>query len=399
MSQEPSEISSNFSEAVAFFDTTFSTHRVSPLYVGSKSLTQERFSALAKQLRDLLVGDVVRGVEVGLDGDGGVMARAGALEAVELGWTSLGSVLGIGQEILGGADREEGESLNRRLNSVSNRQALHISIRYESALCTALLVPLLDEEDELSLGGPDSDKPVDPSHFLNLHLLLFRMPTPLRSVIVDFLSTTFDCRISPLRLDTQTLLRNLERWITVSKLMHGSAASKDVVITLGFSLSVPVAPDLETDGPQSADLGLKSIEVIISPSELQRFRHEGTKRRTPGAAGKPKRGFASAEHAVKRRRVDGNKLEGDWDWRFKTTGSSSVATLYPFTEALGTYFDEHLALNLFDSRTRITKVACGGFVMSETRLKLFSPSENDAPHIQAVVDCVGDMLDRAMARL
>jgi hypothetical protein len=239
------------------------------------------------------------------------------------------------------------------------------------------------------------------------------MPLPLRSVIIDFLSNTFDCRISPLRLGTQTLLTNLERWIPVSKLMSGSTASKDVVITLEFSLTAPATPHPRIDEPRTADPGLRAIDVIIAPSELRRFRDEGTKRRPPHVTGKSKRRFAWAEHALKRRRVDRNLLEEGWDWRYTmrvdTDSASSMAAPYPITEALGTYFDEHLALNLFDSRTRITKVACGGFVLSENRLKLFSPSERDlgdeagrhvlATHIQAIVDCLDDLLDRAMARL
>ncbi|KAH8912704.1 hypothetical protein BR93DRAFT_942496 [Coniochaeta sp. PMI_546] len=450
-SQGPSDISSDFPESgYTLFDTTFSTYRVSPLHLGVKPLDQERLGALAKRLRDLLVGDVVRGVEVGLASDGGVMGRAGALEAVHLSWSSLGSVLGIGRETMDGVDGDggrpvsrdlgseigaaypvwDGGAATRRLRSVSNRQALHISIRYEGAYCTALLIPMLDEEEDIGLGddlvrgvdgtdffqlatpdGSGRTKPVNPGHFRNLPLLLFRMPTPLRSVVIDFLSNTFDCRISPLRLGTQTLLANLERWITISKLMSGSAASKDVVITLGFALPSQVTPQSDFNGPRNADLGLKSIDVIISSSDLVRFCDEGTKRKPPDAAGKSKPESTRAEHTVKRRKVDRDVLEEDWDWRYKprldTNSPDSIATPYPFTEALGTYFDEHLALNLFDSRTRITKVACAGFVLSEARLKLFSPLEKLgdaagrpvlAPHIQAVIDCLDGLLERATAR-
>lgn len=444
-SQEPSEASSAFTEyALPFFDTTFSTHRVSPLYVGEKPLDEHRFSALAKRLRDLLVGDVVRGVEVGLDGGDGVMARAGALEAVDLGWSSLGSILGIRPERP--ASRDLGsdvgaapgspwdeEPADRRLRSASGRQALHISIRYESALCTALLVPQLEAVHDRGLGdGPTGDevhgadmfqqvppsrfhgdKAADPNHFRNLPLLLLRMPTPLKSIIVDFLSSTFDCRISPLRLGTQTLLTNLERWITVSKQIRGSAASRDVVITLGFVLPTPLTPGPETAEPQTADLGLRSLDVIILPSDLHRFRDEGTKAQAPNTALLPKRKFTEGQLAAKRRKVEGDMLEEGWNWRRKASvaaeSSAGVRALHAFTEGLGSYLDEHLALNLFDAGTRITKVACGGFVMSESRLKLFSASEKalggasehpaSAAPTRAVVDCLSDLLDRATARL
>lgn len=453
-SEDPSEVSSAFTEYdLPFFNTTFSTHRVSPLYVGEKPLDQHRFAALAKQLRDLLVGDVVRGVEVGLDGGGSVMARAGALEAVDLGWSSLGSILDIRPEMMHdtvGVDgrpvsRDLGSgfwraplspsddgSADRQLSSASGRQALHISIRYESALCTALLVPQLEAEHGRRLGdeptgdvpGADmfqqvpptdihSDKAVDPNHFRNLPLLLLRMPTPLRSVIVDFLSSTFDCRISPLRLGTQTLLTNLERWITVSKLMRGSAASRDVVITLGFALPVPLPSDPGTAEPRTGDLGLKSVDVIISPSDLHRFRDEGTKLQEPNAALVSEHKFPLGELAAKRRKVEGGMLEEGWGWRHKvsagTESSAGKMASHAFTEALGRYLDEHLALNLFDPRTRITKVACGGFVMSESRLKLFSASDKglggvpeyptSITHTRAVIDCLGDLLGRTAARL
>lgn len=408
-------------------------------------MDDDRLSVLAKRLRDLLVGDVVRGVEVGLDGDDGVMARAGALEAINLGWSTLGSVLGIDPEMmrendgpvsrdLGSGIRPTADSMlhdgatDGQLRRVASRQALHISIRYESALCTALLLPQLDEEEDGDLGGesatdvgradmiheepPYSDQPATPDHFRNLPLLLFRMPTPLRSVIIDFLSSTFDCRISPLRLGTQTLLTNLERWVAVSKLTGGPAAAKDVVLTLGFSMTISGKPDPKTDGPQTAGLGLKSIDAILSPSELHKFRDVGMRSQPSDTSSRLKRKFVWREDGVKRRKVDAHIIEEGWDWRANMGGQSDPATSrlasFPFTEALGTYFDEHLALNLFDSRTRILRVACGGFVMSESRLKLLSSSEPDSDggprrglsmaQIQAVADCLGDLLDRAMAR-
>ncbi|KAB5540592.1 kinetochore complex Sim4 subunit Fta1-domain-containing protein [Coniochaeta sp. 2T2.1] len=444
-SQEPSEVLSDLLEpGVPFYNTTFSTHRVSPLYVGDGPLGVQQFGTLAKRLRDLLVGDVVRGVEVGLNGDDAVMARAGTLKAVDIGWSSLGSILGIDAETVDNMDGEGGRPLSRDLGSdigavpdstwhdgatsrqvrgICSRQALHISIQYECALCTAVLLPELEEEKNSSrwegptgeVGEPDiSQDPVpydpDSDQFHNFPLLLIRMPAPLRSVIIDFLSSTFDCRISPLRLGTQTLLTNLERWITISKSMHNSATSKDVVITLGFLLP---ASDGDNYEQGLYDLGLKSIDVIISHSDLYRFRREGTKSKHRDAAAGSKRKFAFADHVAKRRRKDGHVLGEGWDWRHKggrdSATASGTAASYPLTEALGTYFEEHMALNLFDPKTKIVKVACGGFVMSEGRLKLFSITEKDpevagegpvlTPRAKAVVDCLCDLVDRSMVRM
>jgi hypothetical protein len=347
------------------------------------------------------VGDVVRGVEVGLDGEDRIMARAGALEAIDMGWETVGSVLGLDPRSVD--DQTEGLT-TRRLKAASRREALHISLRYESALCTALLLPRLDgsEEEDAGLveGSTDGDllfpaskgaRAAESSHFRALPLLLLRMPTPLKSVITDFLCNAFDCRISPLRLGTKTLVSNLERWISVADRLSSGSTSKDAVLTLGFSIPEVV------DGVQTADtvnLGLRSIDVIIPAVDLQDFRNAGLK--------PTKRKGTWENSGSKRRKVDGHLLEDGWEWRGKDAGSQ---VSQPFTEALGAYFDEHLALNLFDSRVRITKVACGGFVMSEGRLKLFPPPGDDGErvatteHMRAVVDCLGDLLDKAMILL
>jgi hypothetical protein len=426
--EEPSGLSlESNAELPPFFNTTFSTHRVSPLYIGAEALNRERLSTLSKTLRDLLVGDVVRGVEVGLDGEDSVMARAGALEAIDMGWETVGSILGLDPDTLDDiGERPVSRDLSsdgpeipssasgateRRLKAASTRQALHISLRYESARCTALLLPRFDgdEDDEADLeddltvnqdeyslfNSVKNTQPAKARHFRALPLLLLRMPTPLKPVIIDFLSNTFDCRVSPVRLGTKTLVSNLERWIKVADRLNSASASKDVVLTLGFS--IPPVTSTETDGSQTTttvDLGLKSVDVIISAPDLQDFRERGLK--------PLKRKGAWEDDGRKRGKVDGHLLEEGWEWRDRDDGSKVPQ---PFTEALGAYFDEHLALNLFDSRTRIIKVACGGFVMSEGRLKLFPPLGDDGErrasteHMRAVVDCLGDLLDKAMVRL
>ncbi|RKU42384.1 hypothetical protein DL546_003433 [Coniochaeta pulveracea] len=362
-------------ELPPFFNTTFSTHRVSPLYIGPQPLNRGRLQALSKTLRDLLVGDVVRGVEVGLEGEDGIMSRAGALEAIDMGWETVGAILGLDPQSV---DYQTDEITTRRLKAASTREALHISLRYESALCTALLLPRLDDSGDEDAGLEEGDLlfPAKSDHFRALPLLLLRMPTPLNQ----------------LRLGTKTLVFNLERWIRVADRVNStSASSKDVVLTLGFS--VPVI----TDGVQTGDtvdLGLKSIDVIIPAVDLQDFRDAGLQPLK-------RKGTWEASRS-KRRRTDGHLLEEGWEWREKDQGKPASQ---PFIEALGAYSDEHLALNLFDPRVRVTKVACGGFVMSEARLKLFPPPGDDGErvatteHMRAVVDCLGDLLDKAVVRL
>lgn len=329
------------------------------------------------------------------------MFRAGALEAIDMGWETVGSILGLDPQSV---DKQTDGATTRRLKAASRREALHISLRYENVLCTALLLPRLDGNEDENAGFqegstngdlllPESKgaRPATSNHFRALPLLLLRMPTPLKPVITDFLCNAFDCRISQLRLGTKTLVSNLERWIKVADRLGSASTSKDVVLTLGFSIPV-IANGVQTE--DTVDLGLRSIDVIIPALDLQDFRDAGLK--------PLKRKGTWADIGSKRRKADGHLLEEGWEWRGKDDANQ---TSQPFTEALGAYFDDHLALNLFDPRVRITKVACGGFVMSEGRLKLFPPPGDDGErvatteHMPAVVDCLGDLLDKAMIRL
>lgn len=69
-----------------FFNTTFSTHRVSPLYVGRQELTTQRLDQLAHRLRDTLVGDVVRGIQIGLESTDTPAGQVGSLRSVKIRW-------------------------------------------------------------------------------------------------------------------------------------------------------------------------------------------------------------------------------------------------------------------------------------------------------------------------
>lgn len=406
-----------------FLNTTFSTHRLSPLYIGAAPLTQDRLHTLSQRLRDLLVGDVVRGVEVGLDrgADDGAMRRAGVLEAVGIGWVRLEGLLG---RYVGGHDRE-GELVSGTLGSdeadisgmsargsTGRRIALKMLLRYENADCVALLLPPAKSQADDSTaqpkpaitslfnsgsgGQPDKNDP----EFLHLPLLLLRMPAPLKTVIIDFLSRTFDCRISPLGLGTRSLVRALERWMGDSGAPTNGQFAKDLVLTLGF-YGPPVTQyqrlqkeaakerqfdDHEEDRGRAQDnpLGIKTIDVIIPNADLRRFlragrayeaeqddnsgQAQGKRKQQPGA--KTQHEYSLA----KRRRLGGDKDEEGWTWRSWPSTSKQVretARLQPFTEALAQYVQAHLALDMFHPAVRIAKVACGGFALSEGRMKIF----------------------------
>jgi hypothetical protein len=233
------------------------------------------------------------------------------------------------------------------------------------------------------------EQAVDPTHFLILPLLLLRMPAPLKNVIGDFLSTTFDCRISPMRLGTRSLVSSWEAWIKSAGLPSHGPLAKDVVLSLGFYVPPPDKPSAALSQPSGEDeattvtdqhLGLKSIDVIIPAAELRRLVAAGKK-----VAKRQNKRTASTEWGWeddlrKRRSLAGRLYEEGWEWRTassdrdgKGDGNGGLEN-QPFTEALACYLKEHLGLNLFHPGVRVIKIACGGFVMSETRLKLFAPA-------------------------
>ncbi|OHE91834.1 hypothetical protein CORC01_12842 [Colletotrichum orchidophilum] len=366
-----------------FFNTTFSTHRASPLYVGANTLGFPRLQTLSQRLRDTLVGDVVRGVQVGLEGSDSSLGRAGPLEKVGIRWVGV-------EALLGGVDDTDPD-LSRDLNSdavegdaARKKRCLVFEMRYENALCTAVLLPSLSEEaTEDSLGGlhmahnlgvpglPTSSGSKEDRHFLHLPLLLLRMPAPLKTVIVDFLSSTFDCRISPMRLGTKGLTTAWERWIEDAGLPSQGSLAKDMVLTLGFYIPPAVTTD-GTDEEPPDGLGIKSIDIIIPAEELRRFVKEGRTIMNPTPASRTGLTQGYQDDPRKRKRLAGGKADEGWEWV-----DSGGERQEPFLRALGAYLEKHLALNLFHPGVRVTKIACGGFVLSEGRIKVFVPPGDD----------------------
>ncbi|CAK7207085.1 hypothetical protein SEUCBS139899_009893 [Sporothrix eucalyptigena] len=141
--------------ACDIFNTTFLLYRASPLFVGADGLSDGRLQALEAQLRDTLAGGVVRGIEVGSDEDGDRdMVNAGTLEAVSVKWFSAHNVVS------------------------TPRPALQVTLQYENAQCMAVLLPPPETSKAAAKAYARPD-----SAFVNLPLLLFRMPVPLKDTV------------------------------------------------------------------------------------------------------------------------------------------------------------------------------------------------------------------------
>jgi hypothetical protein len=385
---------------VLFYNTTFSAHRVSPLYLGNEPLTEGRLRILSQRLRDRLVGDVVRGVEVRLisDGEGSVLARAGSLEKVEMEWVSVASVLALSRSNL------EALSKGGNVENLREKKALHITLRYELAFCTALLLPSFGrgaekrpeaEKTKFTIGVNSGEDEMDweptdgQTQFLDLPLMLMRMPPPLKAVVADFLATTFDCRVSPMRLGTRSLIGSWESWIQSAGVPTEGPLAKDMVLTLGFHVPTP-----ESDSKEDSEdhtLGLKTIDIIIPGTELSKFVSAG--QHLSSQPQPPLTDWGWESDLKKRRELAGRLYEEGWGWR--------ADKKQPFTEALGAYMSEHLAVNLFHPGVRVVKIACGGFSMSESRLKVFAPVDSQdgesgvAKHKSAVLELLGALVEKS----
>lgn len=299
------------------------------------------------------------------------MRRAGALEVVSIGWVRLEGLLG---RYVGDSDDADtsastvGEGLG---GSLGKRRALQIALQYENTECVALMLPALGHSLEKSENENQAG-------FLHLPLLLLRMPPPLRAVICGFLSRTFDCRISSLGLGTRSLVGALEAWLSESKALGGLV--KNVVVTMGFygptvtahqTNSKQVDTAAKADDPADVDeeegegkkaVGIKAIDIIVPYDELRKFVRAGR----AYEAARIRSDDEDPYDARKRRHLAGGKDEEGWAWRQQQQQQQQ-----PFVEALAQYVRSHLALDLFHPAVRIMKIACGGFVMSEGRIKIF----------------------------
>ncbi|KAM3507930.1 hypothetical protein MY10362_001507 [Beauveria mimosiformis] len=350
-----------------FFNTTFSTHRVSPLFIGPQSLDQARLDLLAHRLRDTLVGDVVRGIQIGLESLETPVGQVGSLRYVKFRWFTPSDVLGDRDVLDDATDRARGEAGD------GSDKGLWVEIRHENAAYVALLLPgyttlpsnssVKPSDWAMRPGNVATDNALDETRFLHLPLLLLRMPQPLKHVIGDWLSTTFDCRVSKLSLGTKTLVNVWEGWIETMGL---SSKGPDFVVTLAFNAPLrdgegTLGSDSDSDAEATMDPGLRSMSVAVPPHDLRRFLRTGERLR-PETSGTP---ALWEKDPRERRRLAGGNMDDGWAWRTATSTGDQ-----PFTTALGRYLQHHLAFNMFHPSVRVTQISCGGFVLAQSRLKI-----------------------------
>ncbi|EFQ97650.1 hypothetical protein MGYG_00688 [Nannizzia gypsea CBS 118893] len=342
------------------FSTSWTLHRLSPLYHGQDSNSSllgapECFRVYASRLRDTLTGNVLGGIvqtsipSTSIGGLDDVLARAGALK--ECKWTNIPTWSYWNEEhsILEDTDQEASLTL-----TPDQSAGILISLHYENATYKAAL-----------LAGPDGyHSEADGTEGTTfLPLLVTRMPNALRQSLISFLSETFDTRVSVLRLPSSFLCRALERYLatlnrtaTRARRHTANQTTASSVESRAFIESVIKEVQLTLSFPPPVSTDLKSLDVHLPRESLSAFYEHGL--------GKPE-----AENGKRSKEAD--------------TPST------PFLNALSEYFDRNLAMKLDlrdfmgqptsskgDSRRtniKLTRVSCGAFVLgSEGRIKFLA---------------------------
>ena len=243
-------------ESYPLYDTTFTLHRASPLYTGlNHRLDNTTLQQHARRFRDILAGDVLRGVRVGLGPEDDVLARVGSLQSVT--WQVL-----VEEDFWSVSEDET------RMDATMDRGAgngIFVHVAYDKMEYRAVL--LRGEMEE----GPGKAA----RGFEHFPLLLTRMPASLRETFIGFLATTFDARIAALHLSGPNLTKNFETYLSDCcirengeslDLMESDRALrkviKDVRVLIGFDFP---------DGNST----LQTIEFSIEQEDIPRMVQKG----------------------------------------------------------------------------------------------------------------------------
>jgi len=329
------------------YSTTFTTHRLSPLFHSNVTVNNTALRQYATQFRDVLTGEVLRGVRVGLGADEEILARVGALKTVR--WNLLRNE----EDWEPGADETQ---INGDDTTIQERGHIGIlaEIVYEKSTYSAILLHDTEKQEVGDIAG-----------FSHYPLLLTRMPGPLRETFLDFLAATFDTRASVLKLPSHFLAQTAEMYLanimsTENGTLDAEPSSrvlrtviKDILITLTFDV-----PNMTSS--------LKTMDITISKDDSWHMIQSGRKLLQV---------------------IDGQE------------NGNNAKVPRPFTRALKQYVDAHLGLKLDDPRVKISRVACGAFVLgTEGKIKLSTPStvlDEDDVQSKATKALVAGLIDLA----
>lgn len=329
------------------YDATLTLQRISPLYIGNNTpLDNATLQIYAQQFRDILAGDVLRGVRVGLSEDT-VMARVGALQTVT--WKLLPD-----EDVWTGADDTQMTGNEDTTTTLAASRGMLVTITYEKGHYTAILLrEMQGDQDESAIGVG-----LDGYGFQNFPLLLMKMPAALRDPFTEFLANTFDARASILRLASAFLTTTLDQYLAYicvgedGEPLDSLASSRLLRTTIG-SISVEVGFDIP-----GGSANLKTIQIHIASEDVPRMVSQG-------------------------------KRLGDYP-----------ETL--FTDALTAYIKAHLALDLSHEMVNIVGIHCQAFLLNSAGKARFSlphvTDDGESPQRRATKRLVNGLIAAAKGR-
>ncbi|KAF2639620.1 hypothetical protein P280DRAFT_42154 [Massarina eburnea CBS 473.64] len=283
------------------YNRTYLLYRVSPLHHGDGPLLHDgSLQTHAKRLREQLKGDSVRGVEVDFAGTQDALPKLGPLEACA--WDLIGD-----EDAWIDRHRQLVDPEASQLSAVMTAEqarGVEVTLEYERQSYSALLLR-------------DPAVPAAPEGFTRLPLLLVKMAAPIRDIFLNYLRTSFDALVVPLRLPSAFLTSGLETYFGHLTAGSSTQSIQDVIRQLQVQLSFPNATSL-----------LRHVDVTIAGRDVPGF--------------------------VKRGKLLKNTQE-------------------PFTAALALYLQRHLALDMSQPKVHISKISCAAFNLSSDRLKLVAP--------------------------
>jgi len=282
------------------YNRTYNLYRISPLHHGDAPLLRHvTLRTHAKRLKEQLKGDNVRGVQVDFV-TAEDTAKLGPLE--ECSWDLLGDEdAWIDRHV---ADADESQQPPSTLTP-DRARGLQVSLEYEKQSYNALLL-----RDPAITSSPDG--------FTSLPLLLVKMPGPIRDIFVNYLRTTFDAHVAPLRLPSPFISSSLETYFKHLAARTSTQSIQQVIRQLHIQLAFPNTTSL-----------LKHVEITIAGADVAGF-------------------------------VDRGRL-------LKNTHNK------PFTAALCAYLKHHLALDASHPNVQISRISCNSFHLGTERLKLIAP--------------------------
>ncbi|MCJ1431500.1 hypothetical protein MMC27_000853 [Xylographa pallens] len=282
----------------ALYNGTFTLHRLSPLHhpVAPPLFAQETLLAHSRRLKEALKGDILRGVRVDLHNQAESTA-IGPLKRCH--WRSLWSETTSQVDFPG----------------IPGFEGIHIELEYRINTYTAFLLRSLATERPATLGET------------RLPLLLTRMPTTVRDVLLDYLTPTFDVRIEAMRLSSQFMENTLERLLEAARPHEAPNFEMQVKgVQLVLCFKAPIAPTL------------RNLTIDIRKEDVLAFLNRG------------------------KAMIWGQGNNGD------RSGSG------PFMCSIRGYIKDQTALDMNHGLITISRLACGGFVLAaDGKVKLGTP--------------------------